>query len=169
MGQQCGCCVPSIEKDDVPEVPLAPQASQASIRTNPRALSVPEVAQATYGESFATLATLVPDRASFRTLVPDRGSFSTLIPDRKSFETLQPSRLSFGTLLPDRLSFQALAEEPEHGSEKSSEKGEEARANLYADSLEAQAVQASKVMPPARGFLGRLASIRKSSAPYRGS
>ncbi|CAE7398354.1 folD [Symbiodinium sp. CCMP2592] len=125
---------------------------------------------ATYGESFATLATLVPDRASFRTLVPDRGSFSTLIPDRKSFETLQPSRLSFGTLLPDRLSFQApLAEEPEHGSEKSSEKGEEARANLYAESLEAQAVQASKVMPPARGFLGRFASIRKSSAPYRGS
>ncbi|CAE7430250.1 EIF2AK4 [Symbiodinium microadriaticum] len=171
MGQQCGCCTPSIEKDDIPEVPLASQASQAaSIRTNPPALSVPEVAQAGYGESFATLATLVPDRASFRTLVPDRGSFSTLIPDRKSFETLQPSRLSFGTLLPDRLSFQApLPEEPEHGSE-SSEKGE-VRANLYAESLEAQAVQASKVVPPppARGFLGRFASIRKSSAPYRGA
>ncbi|CAE7247953.1 unnamed protein product, partial [Symbiodinium sp. CCMP2456] len=51
---------------------------------------------------------------------------------------------------------------------ESSEKGE-VRANLYAESLEAQAVQASKVTPPARGFLGRFASIRKSSAPYRGS
>ena len=172
MGQ-CGCCAPSVIIDDIA---ADSQASQASaLRADPfdplasgqtlapaQAFRIGELqgpaVPAARGESFATM---IPDRASFRTLVPDRGSFNTLLPDRKSFDTLQPSRLSFGTLVPDRLSFQAPLPEFDESSGSEDEKPV-----LYADSLEAQA--ASEKAAPGRGLLGRFASIRKSSAPYRG-
>eukprot|EP00435_Cladocopium_sp_Y103_P055757 s1279_g18.t1 len=178
MGQ-CSCCAPSVITDDITHASEPPTyfASQAdalasSLTLAPagmdddaggtQGLAIP----AARGDSFATM---MPDRASFRTLVPDRGSFSTLVPDRKSFDTLQPSRLSFGTLVPDRLSFQAPVPEDEGSG------SEEEKPVLYADSLEVQAA-ASAMRPepggamaaPHRGFLGRFASIRRSSAPYRG-
>mmetsp|Transcript_29164 Transcript_29164/g.63379 ORF Transcript_29164/g.63379 Transcript_29164/m.63379 type:complete len:176 (-) Transcript_29164:190-717(-) len=174
MGQ-CGCCAPSVITEDITHATEPPYlASQADALASSVTLAPAGMdSDGTQGLAIPardSFATMVPDRASFRTLVPDRGSFSTLLPDRKSFDTLQPSRLSFGTLVPDRLSFQAPVPE----EDDSAGSGSEGKPVLYADSLEVQATASAMRAPetvgmaPHRGFLGRFASIRRSSAPYRG-